>query len=197
MDNDSDIKWNEYVRKAIEYSRGDVKALLEAGLRVAGPLLVITLNGIDSMGGIVYGFDRHNSKERSTTFMLKYMDLGISEKALKYIYEKVRCGLAHHCLPKSETAFGVDYDRNDNPVEEERDGSLIINANAFAHCYLMAIEDVEQKFVMGEIENKWEQLVKDFPIKTVTPRHSPTDIAKGGPLPPLGSSWTARWLPLD
>jgi hypothetical protein len=192
--------WETYVTKAIEYSRGDIKELLDAELQVAGPLLVVTLNGIDAMGGIVYGFrkedkpDQGNSRERSVTFMSHYMTIGCSQEALEVIYTALRCGMAHHCLPK-QGAFGVDYHRLDNPVTEGRDGTLIVNAVALADRYLGGVSEVERQFQKGELVNRWADLEKDFPARTVTPRHSASEIAKGEPFPPLSSCYKVPWIP--
>ena len=61
-------------RAVMKYSRGDVVALLSDKIRCAGPLLSITVNGIDLTGGICFGFGTR-SRDRSEKFMVEHMDI--------------------------------------------------------------------------------------------------------------------------
>ncbi|HEX8202121.1 MAG TPA: hypothetical protein VF590_16720 [Isosphaeraceae bacterium] len=64
-----------YFRKAaLEYVRGDLRQLLGANLTCAGPLLAVTVNGIDIMGGICFSFSP-GSGERSKKYMENHMHI--------------------------------------------------------------------------------------------------------------------------
>lgn len=138
MTNDKALEYFESV--IIAYNCGDIKALLERKLPQAGPLLACVVNGIDAMGGIIYGFDKEIGG-RSKEFMNKFM--GYDPVQADFLYTIVRCGMAHECAPKAGLAFFALYDEVDGEVlYRGDDGGPWLNVVQLAKEYLKAVEDV-------------------------------------------------------
>lgn len=131
-----------FKRSVIKYSRGDVKALLESKLPCAGPLLVTTLNGIDNLGGMCYGFKDANVGKRSTKFLHEKM--GLSEGLAAFLYKSVRCGIIHQGMPKMGLEFFVQYDGSNGGeiFYEQSDKYVILDVTELAHRYLKAIKKI-------------------------------------------------------
>jgi hypothetical protein len=131
-----------FERSVLKYSRLDVCALLEAKLDCAGPLLEIIVNGIDNLGGILYGFGHRNSQSRSVKFMKERM--GVPESLAKFLYSAVRCGIAHQGMPKIGLVYFVEYEYPDQEKIFSKDGkgNIWINIVGLARCYLDAIDTV-------------------------------------------------------
>ncbi|MCK4823701.1 hypothetical protein KA005_48560 [bacterium] len=137
-----DQKAKAYFEKsAIKYSKGDVIALLDSRLPCAGPLLTTTLNGIDNLGGMCYGFDQKVG-DRSVKTMIKKME--IPQALAEFLYEAVRCGIVHQGMPKMGVKYFVGYDR----LEEHEifyngpDGYITMIVTEFAYRYLDTIEKI-------------------------------------------------------
>src|SRR4051812_31368532 len=91
-------KVEAYFKQVVqEYICGDIVELLKVELDKAGPLLACTVNGIDTVGGMMLDFT-NNSKARSIEFMRQH--LGLSADAASLMYAVVRCGMAHEGVPK-------------------------------------------------------------------------------------------------
>jgi len=124
----------------MEYSRGDVVALLNDKITCAGPLLSITVNGIDLTGGICFGFCS-GSRTRSERFMVEHMN--IRKKLASLLYSCVRCGIAHQGMPKVGVRFFLMPERFIPGVILFRDDNVLyLNVTEFAHSYLSAIERI-------------------------------------------------------
>jgi hypothetical protein len=137
-----------FEHSVLKYSRLDVCALLEAKLDCAGPLLEVIVNGIDNLGGILYGFGPRNSKHRSVKFMKEKMS--IPELLAKFLYSTVRCGVAHQGMPKIGLIYFVEYryQEQDRIFSKDSEGNVCINIVGLAQCYLNAIDTVS-----ADVEN--------------------------------------------
>lgn len=134
-----------YFDKAVNYSRGDVQALLKAELDCAGPLLNVVLDGIDHFGALCYGFEQ-GSKSRFVRFLTEKM--GIHEDLAKFLYGGVRCGVTHQGMPKLGITFFVF-----RPSGRHEHGKLFylshdntdiwLNVIELAYTYIDAINDIE------------------------------------------------------
>ena len=137
-----DAKAKAYFEKsAIKYSKGDVKALLDSRLPCAGPLLTTTLNGIDNLGGMCYGFNKPVG-ERSIKVMKEKM--GFPEGVAKFLYQVIRCGIVHQGMPKMGLEFFVGYNRfaGDEIFYKKSDGYIFMNVTEFAYRYLDIIDQI-------------------------------------------------------
>lgn len=143
-----------FKKSAIEYSKGDVRELLEKKIDCAGPLLAVVVNGIDNLGGMCYGFEI-GSKRRSVNFMKDKM--GILESVAKFLYSAVRCGEVHQGMPKIGLKFFVTQDRlaKGKMIYKHKDSKyLFLDLTEFAYSYIDAID---------QIENKPEERIHNYP----------------------------------
>ena len=147
-----------FERSVNNYSKSDVYALLEARLDCAGPLLEVIVNGIDNLGGIVYGFTK-KSKSRSVRFMNEKMN--ISESLAEFLYAIVRCGIAHQGMPKIGLIFFVEYDypEKEKILCKDSKGNICLNVVGLAQCYLNTIS-----ILNAEIEKY------DLHVPPITPK---------------------------
>ena len=123
----------------IDYSCGDVKALLDANLSQAGPLLASVVNGIDLVGGMMQGFSE-GSQKRSCEFMRKHLNL--SEPIAKLLYSLVRCGVSHEGSTKQGLVYFVHPVRPHNLAILSRDheNAIWLNVSELARQYLTAVD---------------------------------------------------------
>jgi len=130
-----------FEKSAIKYSKGDVIALLHSRLSCAGPLLATTLNGIDNLGGMCYGFDQPVG-DRSTKVMTEKM--GFPEDVAKFLYQIIRCGIVHQGMPKMGLEFFIGYNRldGDEIFYKKSDGYIFMNVTEFAYRYLDIIDKI-------------------------------------------------------
>lgn len=129
-----------FQRSSIRYSKGDVQELLEKELNCAGPLLAVIVNGIDSLGGMRYGFHK-GSRKRSVEFMKSYMNL--SEPVAEFIYMIVRNGIVHQGMPKVGFDYGVLYDRPEKrQIYYKAGDSICLSVVEFAYAYLEAVDHI-------------------------------------------------------
>jgi len=141
-----------YFKEIIEgYVCGDINWLLSTKKDGAGPLLNSVVNGIDTMGGIIYDFKDNpgNSRQRSLDFMTHYMKMRgnlISGPIAKFLYVIVRCGMAHQGVPKNNIRFFVQYNRVDpgGILYVDQEGVVHLNVVEFAHAFLEAVSDVRR-----------------------------------------------------
>jgi hypothetical protein len=133
----------------LRYNCGDVRALLDQKLKLAGPLLSCVVNGIDTVGGMMLGFQK-NSKRRSTKFMRQHLSLSREEATL--MYSLVRCGLAHEGVTKLTLRYFVLYEQSDPGVilykdtygERSSRDTIWLNVTELARSYLDAIGRIAQ-----------------------------------------------------
>ena len=132
-----------YFDSFTKYIKRGIDKFLKLRVKRAGFLLMMVMSGIDTLGGICYGFKRNNSRKRSTDFMTQIM--GISESLAEYLYSVVRCGLFHEGSPKLGLQYFVLYDRLDAGKTFYRDfksGNISMNVVEFAYSYLEAIKKI-------------------------------------------------------
>jgi hypothetical protein len=124
----------------LDYNCGDIRALLDAELRQAGPLLNSVVNGIDIVGGMIWGFAL-GSGDRSTQFMKSYFS--ISEIA-RMLYALVRCGMNHEGTTKLAVKFFVHHERLKKGVllYKDRHHCVWLNVTEFAHSYVDVIDRI-------------------------------------------------------
>lgn len=124
-----------------KYNCGDIRQLLDLKLKQAGPLLACTVNGIDTVGGMMLGFKK-GSRERSTEFMHRF--LGLSPEESDLVYKLVRCGLAHEGISKLSVRFFVWYERVEpgTLLYKGGDNSIWLNVTELAESYLAAVEEI-------------------------------------------------------
>jgi hypothetical protein len=124
-----------------DYNCGDVRALLNAELEQAGPLLTSVVNGMDLVGGMAHGFS-HGSADRSVQFMKKY--LAVSEEEAKLLYALVRCGMDHEGTTKLAVRFFVHYECRNKGVflYKDRESCIWLNVTELAYAYLQAIDRI-------------------------------------------------------
>jgi hypothetical protein len=130
-------------KAALVFSRGDITKLLAAKLTCAGPLLAVTVNGVDLMGGICFSFTK-GSRERSVEYMRTYMN--IDPAIATALYVGVRCGVAHQGMPK----IGINFFVLDNRYQQGaiiykgEGGHLWLNVTELAYSFLDSLEFIER-----------------------------------------------------
>ena len=132
-----------FERSVIKYSKPDIRALLEAKLDCAGPLLEVIVNGIDNLGGICYGFSE-GSMKRSVRFMKEKMNF--SDALAKFLYTIVRCGIAHQGMPKIGVIYFVEYDYPEKEkifCKDSKD-NIWLNVVGLAQHYLDTIDALNE-----------------------------------------------------
>src|SRR3989338_1602283 len=138
---------NEIVKSFFEraikkYSKKDVECLLEAKLNCAGPLFEVIVNGIDSLGGICYGFKRNNSENRSIQFMKEIMGMNpvLSKDADRFVYVNV-VELAYYYIEAIDRIAGdIDtyifhsplIDNNEKNIYEQAANEITQSADELA-----------------------------------------------------------------
>lgn len=125
----------------VKYNCGDVRALLDAELEAAGPLLSCVMNGIDLVGGMMLGFCT-GSRQRSVKFMAKYLKL--HTELAKLVYALVRCGVAHEGTTKLAINYFVYPSRLDRGtfLYKDVDNAVWLNVVELAFLYLEAIDEI-------------------------------------------------------
>ncbi len=134
-----------YFNKVVlDYSKGDVKELLVNSKR-AGPLLQVTANGIDLLGGMCYGFCERSSGKRSTRFMSEHMD--IEDSLARVLYKCVRCGIVHQGVPSIGFVYFISSERlPDHQIVLKAPGDkLLLDVQELAYRYIDAIERIACK----------------------------------------------------
>jgi len=128
-----------------DYNCGDIAMLLGDRTTALGPLLSAVAAGIDTVGGMMYGFTENgggNSRPRSVRFLEQI--LKFNSVAATVIYTCARCGYVHEGLSKLGVRFFADYDRVKPEVVLFRmsDGKLGLNVAELAYMYLDGIKHV-------------------------------------------------------
>lgn len=153
----------KYFEKAIlQYNKGDIEKILDARIKCAGPLLHTVLHGIDTMGGICYGFDK-GSSVRSVDYMKTYMN--ISPQLSAFIYSSIRCGLTHEGMPRMGLKFYAHYDRLEKAIifsSYTGDDYIYLNVVEFAYIYLDSIQNI---FHSANILVKFEPKPKSVDLR--------------------------------
>jgi hypothetical protein len=124
------------------YNRGDILTLIESETTALGPLLSAVAAGVDTVGGMMFGFSGSNSKARSVRFLKEI--LKFDSAAAEVIYCCARCGYIHEGLSKLNVSFFANYNGIKPGVALFRrtDGAVALNVAELAHMYLNGIEYV-------------------------------------------------------
>jgi hypothetical protein len=131
-----------YFKHVVEqYNCGDIRQLLDLRLREIGPLLACTVNGIDTVGGMMLGF-REGSKKRSVEFLRQHLRLSKEEAELTYCL--VRCGLSHEGIAKLRVGILVHYQRilPGTVLYKSPDDLIWLNVTELAWLYLDAVDTI-------------------------------------------------------
>ena len=97
--------YNKVIR---EYNCGDVKWLLQRKTPTLGPLLACVGAGVDTVGGMMYGFEK-GSQSRSVQFLKDVV--GIDATVAEAIYCCARCGYMHDGIGSLSFGWFADYKR--------------------------------------------------------------------------------------
>lgn len=139
----------------MDFNCGDIRALLDArprkpnGEYVTGPLLACVVNGIDTMGGLIYGFEDKRdggpgSEERAERFMRDHMKL--DARAAELLYHLAGCGMSHEAAPKTGLGVRVDYAVGDDQLFHRfrKDLQHIVHLNVveLAKRFLQTVETI-------------------------------------------------------
>lgn len=166
-------KVRKYFDRVIrKYNIGDIQALLDSARDTigpvqdkAGPLLACVVNGIDTLGGMAFGFT-DGSESRSVSFMRDFM--GIDQTQGKMLYAIARCGLAHEGVPKLCLRFFVHkYKSEGSILSQDRTGTIWLNVTQLARRYCNAVDRIANQ--------------NQFPLSYV-PVVKPGDATKFGTL---------------
>jgi hypothetical protein len=133
-----------------QYNCGDIEQLLKLvpAMDKLGPLLASVVNGIDTVGGMMLGFEERSNK-RSTEFMRQHLRLAPEEADL--VYALVRCGVAHEGVTKLAVQFFAHFDEAEGTSPRVRPGvflyrdarnSILLNVAELAYSYLDAIKRI-------------------------------------------------------
>ena len=187
-----------FVRVIQEYNCGDIKYLLAHSAGLAGPLLAVTVNGIDLLGGMLYGFGC-GSRARSVRLMEEHMHM--TPAVGETIYACVRCGVAHEGTPKVRFKFGIFPARpacGKIVFKDPADHSLALNVTELAYAYLNVVDEIAKdigehplhvpqpsRSDEGNFERAYQNIRDDVELLQNT----------GGRTPPPLSSSTGVWVP--
>lgn len=125
-----------------DYNCGDVKWFLKHRSPTIGPLVACVGSGFDTVGGMLFGFKKSNSRERSVRFMVDCV--GLPDIIAEAIYRCARCGYLHEGIGKSSLSWFADYDRitSGSVIFRREDSGLALNVVELAHKYLDAVEHI-------------------------------------------------------
>lgn len=149
---------------------GDIQYLKSNHGGRAGPLLSCVANGIDVMGGILYGFET-GSADRSKRFMATHMSL--STDLANATYRVVRCGVTHEGGPKLGLLFFVHdgTDQADDLFFKRNDKAICLDVLALASRFETAVKQVaeDSKLIANQPDidandaASWATLVNGLP----------------------------------
>ena len=133
----------------LRYNCGDMEAFLSYrpfNSQTQGPatglLLSCVMGGIDTMGGMLFGFEK-GSGRRTVAFMKEHMD--IPEKVGEVLYDFARCGMFHESSPKSGIGIRSDWIEDGALFHSSAgDNTPHLNVVELARKYLRAIEKINR-----------------------------------------------------
>lgn len=129
----------EYYNKVVvQYLVENIEYLLENREPRAGLILYPVLSGVDTIGGLLYGFKRDgrsNSTERSKMVMER--EMGMEPEVADFIFSCVRCGLMHQGTAK----YGLKFFANHHnlirdSIVYKRDGWVHLDVVLFAQEFV-------------------------------------------------------------
>ena len=131
-----------YEHVVLHYIVGDIMHLLDNNEPRSGLILAPVLNGIDIVGGTLYGFERGTSKARSIRLMKEH--LGLSQEISNFLYTAVRCGLTHEGTAKKGLVFCAEFGRlnRDSLVYRDENGWLYLDTVLLAEAFVNAAKKI-------------------------------------------------------
>ena len=116
---------------------------MEGRTRALGPLLACVGAGVDTVGGMVFGFTT-GSRARSVCFMKEFMNVDCT--IAEAIYDCVRCGYMHEGIGKLTFGWFADYLRvtPGQLLFRRGDGGLVLSVVELALKYVDAVEALWQ-----------------------------------------------------
>jgi hypothetical protein len=165
----------DFVHSYFEYFNktliADIENLLQADkekgnkLSFTFPYILLVASGIDCLGGVKMGFI-DNSTERSKYFIEEWMgavnNLYKMKNMDKWIYDRIRCGVAHQVFPKigSETYKGMDLREKHLYVRKNSKGekSIFIQTAQFAEDFLIAQKNFQDQYILYNIDDVFNNL---------------------------------------
>lgn len=139
-------KLKSYVSKVLGYILADINQLRQKGVTVSFPYLFLSFAGIDFLGGFEYGFERGNSRKRSTWFISTWMnkvngryifsdpDNPLSQAS--YLYTFARSGLIHMACVQQSVVVATDASLEKHHLGYAHDGE----SKVFIHPLLFSEE---------------------------------------------------------
>ena len=108
------------------------------------------MSGIDTVGGMIYGFkdgqNRDNSRSRSSSFMKTHMCM--TEEEANGTYDLGRCGMLHQSAPKSRmgiravcTKDGALFHKSGRPGDD----TATLEVVELARRYLAAVKIIDSQ----------------------------------------------------
>jgi hypothetical protein len=132
-----------YERVVLTYLCGDIRHLLAQEEPHCGILLGPVINGVDTVGGIISGFEV-GSQRRSIDVLVRHMNL--TDPEATFTYQSLRCGLVHQGTAKYGVwFFNLHGELNRHSVIYSGDKDWI-----YFDCVALAIR------FLAAAENIWE-----------------------------------------
>jgi hypothetical protein len=130
-----------FERVILTYLVGDIEHLLSNREARSGILLGPVLNGIDVIGGVLFGFET-GSKCRCVRVMTEHMRLRSPEAT--YIYSSLRCGLVHQGTAKYGLWFFAIYDdlNRFSIIYKDEEDWLYLDTVALAERFVAAAKRI-------------------------------------------------------
>jgi len=175
-----------------KYNNGDIDILLRNMEHMdgkAGPLFAAVMDGIDLMGGMLYGFKGGNSCDRSTRYMREEMDLlnlqkGVgsqSEDEALVLYKYGRCGLLHEGATKYRVSIRFQAKPNGNDIFSVNGNDLVVNVVPLAREFLESVKRIAQREDINKLKTPSlpsGQLTDS--LARVRARHSEATVSRDG-----------------
>jgi hypothetical protein len=151
---------NYFETAVLTFNCGDIEALLKnlpknerTQQPATGALFASVMSGIDTLGGMLYGFkgdqNQNNSSIRSPEFMKTYMSM--TDEEAKRIYDLGRCGMLHQSAPKSGMGIRADFSIPANDGElfhrsgRPGDDTPTLEVVELARRYLKAVRIIDSQ----------------------------------------------------
>lgn len=185
-------KLKHYVSHTLNFIEKDLNEMKQLNMTASFPYLFLTFAGIDFLGGLHHGFDRRNSRKRSTWLISFWMSRTSdryqksnpddSKSQALYLYRFARSGLVHlACVQQSvEVSTAVHFETSHLGYSQSNGASRvfihpILFAEEFRKAAQLFLEDLYSKpeqvtTALSHIENYIDENSreeKEFPLSTL------------------------------
>jgi len=128
-------------------------------------MLIIIFSDIDFFGGLIYGFNRNNSKSRYVRFIVEFMSQSNrkygNEQFANYLYENIRSILVHEAISRKFSSTNNYAEKYHVTVLELNEfDTLFIHPEVFKNEFLQAIEIFKTK--LTEYADFKEKILGNF-----------------------------------